>query len=178
MAKNKLKDLISPVDLIDRFMMNPNPVKNYAFNKILEKVIPFNAPHGFKVDSIRKDEINITLPYRRVNFNHVKGIHACGLATLGEYCSGLLLLYNLGKKYRLILAKLEAEYFYQGKVDVHGSAHISSQEVSEVLEALKNDAESTYKVMQTEIVDTEGNKVATVTATWQIKNWKKVKLKV
>ena len=178
MLTKKIKTLLSPSELIDKLMRDPNPIKKAIFNKILGQIIPFNAPHGFTVDEISDDSITIYLPYKKNNLNHVKGIHACALATLGEYCSGLLLLYNVGDNYRLILSQLEAQYFYQGKLDVIGNATVIKSDIDNIVNELKSGAESVYKKMTTVITDKQGNKIAEVTANWQIKNWKKVKLKV
>ena len=67
-------------------------------NFLLARLIPFNKPHSIKVIKISKSEIQTNIPYKKKNLNHIKGIHACGLATAAEFASGLLLLYNLGFK--------------------------------------------------------------------------------
>lgn len=63
-------------------------------NVMLARSIPFNKPHGFTIKEIYDDGFKISLPYKRKNLNHIKGIHACALATLAEYTSGLTLMLN------------------------------------------------------------------------------------
>ena len=64
----------------------------WVLNRVLSRAIPFNAPHHFRVLTVKSGHIQISLPYRRSNMNHVKGIHACALATLCEYTVGLTLI--------------------------------------------------------------------------------------
>jgi len=42
----------------------------------LNRMIPFNKPHGFKVLEVDEDSLKVLLPYKRKNFNHINGIHA------------------------------------------------------------------------------------------------------
>ena len=173
-----INKLIDPLKILRMLSKNPSSIKLFALNKILARTIPFNAPHNFKLQSINDTQIDICLPYEKVNFNHVKGIHACGLATLGEFCAGLLLLTKMGTEYRLILSHLEASYTYQGKTDVFGHCHIDLEKVKELKEVLKDQNQKPNYQMKTIIVDKNGIEVATVLSTWQIKHWNKVKLKV
>ncbi len=78
-------------------------IARWWLNGLLRWMIPFNRPHGFKVTPLQAGGIRVDIPYWRINHNHIKGIHACALATAAEYCSGLALLEKLdAKQYRLI----------------------------------------------------------------------------
>ncbi|MCK5368211.1 MAG: DUF4442 domain-containing protein, partial [Cyclobacteriaceae bacterium] len=80
----------------------------------LNRMVPFNKPHGFKVVEIGDYHLKTMVPYKKSNFNHIKGIHACALATLSEFTTGFLLLTSLDpKKYRLIMQNLSMDYHYQ-----------------------------------------------------------------
>jgi len=76
----------------------------WVLNLALYRMIPFNKPHGFKVLQISDQEVRTFIPYKRKNFNHIRGLHATALATLSEFTTGLLLLNVLGSKnFRIIL---------------------------------------------------------------------------
>ena len=64
----------------------------YKLNLGLGFVIPFNRPHRIRIREVGQDFVKTVIPYRRKNFNHIKGIHACGLATAAEFASGFHLL--------------------------------------------------------------------------------------
>ena len=125
-----------------------------------------------------KEVLSYFAKLKKVNKNHLNGVHACGLATCAEFCSGLLLLYKLGfKNYRLIMESLEIKFHYQAKSDVTAKFELTNEMVSEIKSALENEG-VTYKKCEVKLHDKEQNHVATCTTNWQIKDWKKVKTKV
>ncbi|MEX2379192.1 MAG: DUF4442 domain-containing protein [Vicingaceae bacterium] len=148
-------------------------------NFLLGRMIPFNRPHGIKVIKISKTEIQTKIPYKKKNLNHIKGIHACGLATAAEFASGLLLLYNLGfKKYRLIMKSIHVDYHYQAKKEAIATFKLSADELqSKMLQALQSDG-VVEKLCRIEVKDSEGNLLCKAQTNWQIKSWEKVKTKV
>lgn len=163
--------------LIDKLLSESHrPMNVMALDKVLTFGIPFNAPHGFKIQSIDEHEIVIKLPNRKLNHNHLGGIHACAIATLGEFCGGLGLLKSFGiSKYRLIMSELRAEYKYQGRKALTGRSQIQFDK-----EKIQNDIDTTGKSTQTvstTIYDSDSQVVAIVTTTWQIKKWNLVKTK-
>ncbi|MFQ3214228.1 MAG: hypothetical protein ACJAT1_000534 [Marivirga sp.] len=151
----------------------------WLLNKGLDFMIPFNKPHGFKITEIGQDSIKAKLPFKRRNLNHIKGIHACAMATISEYATGLMILYKLdNKKYRIIMQKLQMEYFYQAKMDAQAEFSIDNEWVrSKVEEPLKT-ADSVVVPCIIKLHDKKGNHLSTGTIFWQIKLWEKVKTKL
>lgn len=151
----------------------------WKLNAMLGWAIPFNKPHGIKIHTLEDFELSAIIPYKRKNFNHIKGIHACGLATCSEFASGFLLMTNLNfKKYRLIMEKIEMNYHYQAKSTSFAKIELSENWFNdEIIIPLKSVEKIT--VMNTvNTFDSDNNHICTATVTWQIKNWSKVKTKV
>src|SRR6187455_2432179 len=97
-------------------------------NWSLNRMIPFNKPHGFKIVEIGDYRLKTLIPYRKSNFNHIRGLHACALATISEFTTGFLLLSSLDmKKYRIIMQRLEMDYHYQGKMNATAEFAISQE---------------------------------------------------
>ena len=142
-------------------------------------MIPFNKPHGFKIIALGDDHLKTLLPYKKSNFNHIKGLHACALATLSEFTTGFLLLTRLdASKYRLIMKKIEMEYHYQGKKDATALFEATGQWMEEkVIGPLQNEA-AIVVVCEVKAHDVEGNHLTTGKVHWQIKDWSKVKTKL
>jgi acyl-coenzyme A thioesterase PaaI-like protein len=150
----------------------------WLLNVGLHRMIPFNKPHGFRVTAIGDDHIKIVLPYRKKNFNHIRGLHACALATLTEFSSGFLLIMKLGmKKYRIILKKLTMEYHYQGKTNAVAEFRLSDAWMRENIFSVLSNQESTLVSCEVRILDSQGNHLTTGIVEWQIKEWSKVKTK-
>lgn len=145
----------------------------------LNRMVPFNKPHGFSIEAISTNSLTIKLPYKKRNLNHVKGLHACAMATLAEVCSGFLLLSRINpKKYRIILSRLEMDYHYQGKTAATATFILTDETLAtKVIEPLKLDEKISFPCT-VEIHDAQQNHLATGVAHWQIKNWNSVKLKV
>lgn len=164
--------------LIDKLLENPTKVNLVALDKLLRVGIPFNAPHGFKIKTLNSDAVIISLPNRKLNHNHISGIHACAMATVGEYCAGMSLLSSFGiSKYRLILSELNVKYTYQGRVDLEGICSPRQIDVEKVRAGLEQEGKYLQE-LKTIIRDLNGKEVAEVTTIWQLKNWEQVKTKV
>lgn len=151
-----------------------SPFKLWFLNRVLKRLIPFNAPHGICVEAITPDAVITTAPYKRCNWNHIKGIHACCMATMGEFSAGLQLLrcFN-AKTYRLIMAKMEVTYHYQGKKRLYAKTVLDQSQV----QAAQIDLEKEDKALltiETAITNSDDQAVATVRTTWQIKDWQAV----
>lgn len=168
---------------MNKLQVQFDKARNSAFrlwllNAVLLRTVPFNKPHALKVTGIKEDEITITARNIRPNQNHIKGIHACLLATLCEYVSGLSLLLQLDpKQYRIILKSIHMTYHYQAKQDVAVSFKLNKEDFNrEIIQPLAT-AEAIFKEFPIEVYDQEQNHICTGLINWQIKSWKNVKLK-
>lgn len=148
-------------------------------NFVLNRGIPFNGPHRFKIVKLGPSEAKVFVPFIRKNKNHIKGMHACCLATAAEYTSGLVLLNALDtSQYRLIMKSLNMEYFYQAKMNVHSHYQLSQKELDEnIIKVIQEKGSVTY-TCSVDIKDTEQNHICTGKIEWQIKNWNQVKTKL
>lgn len=150
----------------------------WLLNAFFARFVPFNLPHGFRVTHIGANSARIVLPYRRRNLNHVKGLHACALATLTEMSSGFLLAIKLDpKKFRLILRKLEVDYLYQGKMDAVCEFSLSDEWFKTNIHDPLTRADSADIIAEVKIFDIKGNQLTSGKAYWQVKDWAKVKTK-
>lgn len=150
-----------------------------ALNQALGAFIPFNAPHGFCIEELGEDFVKTRAPYKEGNFNHIQGIHACAIATIAEFSSGLLLLSKVDPlQYRLIMAKMVVEYHYQAKQDTFAVTYLTAEQIEREIVAPLREVDSLLRSMETEVRDRDGNLVATAQITWQIKPWDKVRTAV
>ena len=160
--------------LLDR---SDSPFPLYILQQILNRKISFNAWHRFKFLKLSAEEVIIEAPFIRANRNHLGGIHACAIATIGEYSAGLTLLKNFGfSNYRIIMKELSVEYIKQAPEKIFAKAIFKRQVKQNILDNLaKNSADSL--TLESNIYNSNEEKIATVTTKWQIKDWKKVSFK-
>lgn len=151
----------------------------WLLNWSINRLIPFNKPHGFEIVSIGDYHLKTRMPYKRSNFNHIRGLHACGLATISEFTTGFLLISNLDiKKYRIIMQRLEMDYHYQGKMDATAEFVISKEWLQEKVIVPLQSQESVIIPCEVKIHDAKNNHLTTGKVFWQIKSWERVKTKV
>ena len=169
--------MIDPAKIIEKAKHSSFYLR--VLNWSLDRMVPFNKPHGFRVAHISENSINTFIPYKRRNFNHIRGLHACALATLSEFTTGFLLLSKLdGKKFRLIMQRLEMEYHYQGKMDATAEFTVSENWLAENVYVPLGRMDAVVVACEVKIHDAAGNHLTTGKVFWQIKNWSKVKTKV
>ncbi|MFT6969692.1 MAG: acyl-coenzyme A thioesterase PaaI-like protein [Roseivirga sp.] len=144
----------------------------------LFRMIPFNKPHGIKIVEIKDRSVKTIFPYKKSNFNHIKGLHACGLATVSEFTTGIVLLSSLdSKKYRIIMQKMEMNYHYQGKMDSYAEFSITDEWLkNEVINPIAAN-DSVVVNCEVKVTDSAGHHLTTGNIYWQVKSWSKVKTK-
>ena len=148
-------------------------------NMALKIGIPFNRPHGIKIHKLEQHKSQTFIPYKKKNFNHIRGTHACGLATVSEFSAGLLLMNNLNAdEYRIIMKTINVEYHYQCKKDAIATSEMSESEIMDSIKTPLESQEAIMKEVVTEIYDVDNNHISTCKTLWQIKSWSKVKTKL
>lgn len=151
--------------------------KVVRLNAVFRSILPFNAPHGIRVLSFSEQEVRVALPDKRANRNHLKGMHACAIATACEFCSGLAVLaqFNM-KNYRLIMNRLEVDYTRRpAKGMCEARAVVPEglrEEVLRLMEAAEDGA--ARFTMPSTLYDAEGEAVAQAQVHWHVKAWNAV----
>ena len=156
-----------------------SPFWLWVLNRVLGRVIPFNRPHGFRLLEVGDTFVKTTSSYKRSNHNHVRGIHACAIATVAEFSAGFLLLTKLDPHvYRLIMSRIEVDYHYQAKQRIVSESRLSDKErEAQVIIPLQL-SESVSLVIKSRVYDISGNEIASARTTWQIKRWDRVQTKI
>lgn len=150
----------------------------WLLNWGLWRMVPFNAPHKLTISNITDQSISIKARNIRKNQNHIRGIHACLLATLCEYASGLSLLSKLSpEEFRIILKNIHMTYHYQAKKDVTVTFTITPEEINEWILLPLRTQEKIFHEFTVEAYDSDQNHICTGKVNWQIKSWKDVKTK-
>ena len=153
-------------------------LKRWLLDRVLHWRVPFNRPHDLRLHPLPDGAITVRIPYWRVNRNHIRGVHACCMATAAEYCCGIALLEHVdAKRYRLIMKRLQVEYHYQAKAAVVARFHLTDERLQQEILLPLEGQESVLFVAQVELHDEPGNHIATAHITWQVKDWRKVRTK-
>ena len=164
--------------LIDKlFLSSENSLTLKTLEKLFNVSIPFNGPHKFKFIELSQNRSRIKLPLIRKNKNHLGGMHACAIATLGEYPAGLALIKCFGStSYRIVLKKIAVDYIKQGNTDLTGVVDFPKDEKERIKKELNENQKSDILVV-TNILNAKEEVVAKVETTWQLKDWNAVSFK-
>ena len=148
----------------------------FLLNKIMAFAVPFNGPHRIRIEKIDSGHATVCLPFIRRNRNHVGSVHACALATLCEFTSGIAIMTFLpADRYRIVLKSLQMDYHYLAKGEVFCKHDIfASDFMREHQQHLESGAPLIYETTA-DIFDRQGSRICTGKATWQIKSWQSVK---
>jgi acyl-coenzyme A thioesterase PaaI-like protein len=145
-------------------------------NAGLHHMVPFNRSHGIRITDISDNSIETMLPYKRRNHNHIRSLHACALATLAEFTTGLLLIARLDpKRFRIIMKSMQMEYHYQGKTSAVASYTLEQEWLEQHVLAPLRQSEAATCSCKTNISDADGHQIAGGTIVWQVKPWDKVR---
>jgi hypothetical protein len=156
-----------------------SPFWLWVLNRVLSRTIPFNRPHGFELLEIGENVIRTTASCKRTNQNHVRGIHACAIATVAEFSAGFLLLTKLNpKRYRLIMSRIEVEYLYQAKERIFSESFLAPEVLAESIYKPLQEKDTATITLASDIKDFSGNEIAAASTCWQVKQWDRVRTKL
>lgn len=159
------------------FTKSEDPKALYALQKMFLLGIPFNKPHGLKFLKLSRNESRFRLANKRLNHNHLGGMHAIAQCLIGEFSAGILLTKNFSAlKYRLIMKDIYAEYFKQARSEIYGSSTLKDEQIKQLKETIEKEDKAEIK-LKTIVTNIDGEKISEVTTTWQLKDWSKAKFK-
>lgn len=165
-----MMDLRGPLEATQK-----SRLRLWLMRRFFYKLVPFNRPHKIALQSIRADAVDVLLPYRKMNCNHLGGLHACALLTAAEFAAGVAILRHVDMRhYRLIMQEIRGEYHAQARTDVVASAAVPVPQQANMQQELDKDG-LTQVPMQVLLHDTEEKHIASVSVLWQVKAWKQVR---
>ena len=145
----------------DTLKQLPGGLGNRVFERLGTLMVPHAARMGFRLVSLSPTDIEVSMPDKRGNRNHLNSLHAMALAHLGEFTTGILTLYAVAPLgYRTILRKYEIEYTAKARGRITARAHVALPK--------KKSLDKVDFPVRAELTDRDGQVVATVTATWRI----------
>lgn len=145
----------------DRLQSLPAGLGNRAFEVLAGMIVPHAARMGFRIEDLTPRSIAVSMPDKRANRNHLRSLHAMALAHLGEFTTGLLLLYAVSADgYRTILTRYEIEYLHKARGTITGRATLKLPKTRSL--------DKRSVTIAASLSDRRGTVVARSKATWRI----------
>ncbi len=167
------KNLLKAIDFLIKRSESKSGI--LTIEKLFKIGIPFNKPHGISFKKLSSFESVMTMKNKRGNHNHLGGIHACAIATVGEFSAGILLCKNFEmNSFRVIMKEISVTYSSQARKDIISTATIDASVVEDLKKRIVLDAQADVDLVS-EIKDITGKNIALVKTSWQLKSWKEVR---
>ena len=145
--------------------------------KILGLVSPFNSHLKARLLNWTKESASLEVPLHRGVKNHIGGIHAGAIFTLGETCAGLVIIKNFSfSKYRPIMTDVSVKYSIQARGKITGVTTVKRSSINKVNQGLMSGSPQTI-ALETRILNSKKEELALVKTKWQIKSWDQIKIK-
>jgi acyl-coenzyme A thioesterase PaaI-like protein len=171
LADLKHFDPIMVTDQLSSYVPEGMPkdmVKKRLLDVLVTIGVPFNRWLGYRIQEFTPERVTVESPPTVLRRNHVGTAHACAQALLGEMPAGLLVAqkYPL-EEHRMIISKLEIEYFKAGRGTLFGKCEAPA----EWPELVDDEA---WVEMVTKITNDNGELISECRTRWQVKTWAKI----
>jgi hypothetical protein len=104
-------------------------------------------------------------------------MHATAIATAAEFVSGLNVLEVFDMAgYRLIMSRLEVDYLRRPIGHCYAESKWDEPTLNAVRQDINDEGVSSF-VLKSIVTDSKNEKIAEATIHWQVKSWKKVRVK-
>jgi len=165
------------MDFVDRVEKKSPGLSRHLGVTYLNWFSPFNKHLKAKLLEWNNTKTRFRIQCHRGVRNHLGGIHAGAIFTLGETCAGFVLIKNFSlKKFRPIMSDVNVKYEKQARGTTFGTAEIKKAEVARINKELKSSKPS-FVWLKTKIENDKNELIATVNTKWQLKPWDKIKIK-
>lgn len=166
-----------PFDFLSALERKHPRLGRFCAMQFLGILSPFNRHLRAQLLEWSDEQCVVGVKRRRRVRNHVGGIHAGALFTLGETCAGLVIIRNFPfKNFRPLMSDVHVTYLKQARGDVIGTCVISRETLAGMRAQMEAGEIPTVELI-TNIANQAGEIIVVATTTWQVKPWELVKTK-
>jgi len=134
------------------------PAGKWLFSFMLGRMARYTGTIGATVEHLETGRAVATMRDRPAVRNHLKSIHAIALVNLGELATGAAVMYQIDGRGRGILKGIGIEYHKKARGLITATCDYTVP-----------DKPGTHDLeVRGYLTDTDGDTVATVTATWRV----------
>jgi acyl-coenzyme A thioesterase PaaI-like protein len=139
--------------VVAKFQFLPVPLRSTVLTGIFGRVVPYVGTSGLRYEELSQERVVVSVRNRRAIQNHIKGVHAAGMALLAETATGFVVGMNLPDDKLLLIKSLKVEYLKRTEGDMRAVATLSPEQIEIVRTTPKG--EVTVPVMVTDASGTE-----------------------
>ncbi len=134
--------------VISKFAFLPPALRSTVISGIFGRVVPYVGTSGLRYEELTPERVVVSIRNRRPVQNHIKGVHAAGMALLAETATGFAVGMNLPDDKLPLIKTLKVDYLKRTQGDMRAVATLSKEQVKLIRTTPKG--EVTVPVMVTD----------------------------
>jgi len=118
---------------VARFKGLPVSLQPWVTSLLLGKVVPLVGTAGLRFDEISHERVVVSIRNRRKVQNHIKGVHAAGMALLAETATGFCVGMNVPDDKLPLIKTMKVDYLKRSVGDMKAVAHLRPEQIQQIL---------------------------------------------
>lgn len=116
-----------------KFDRLPPSLRPWLVSYMLGKIVPLVGTAGLRFDEVSARRVVVSLRNRRRVQNHIKGVHAAGMALLAETATGFAVGMHLPDDKLPLIKTLKVDYLKRSQGDMSATAQLRPEQIQQIL---------------------------------------------
>ncbi len=161
----KTKDFMSFQNALTRNLARlsfvPATLRPSIISRLLGKFVPYVGTSGLLYESLKFEEVVVSIRNRRPVQNHIGGVHAAAVALLAETASGFVVGMNLPDDRLPLIKSLQVDYIRRSQGGLRAVARLNADQIHR----LRNEDRGEVEVLTT-VTDENGDQPVQCRMLW------------
>jgi acyl-coenzyme A thioesterase PaaI-like protein len=118
---------------LSKFSGLPDAMRPGVVSFLLGKIVPMVGTARLHFDEVSSQRVVVTIRNRRRVQNHIKGVHAAGMALLAETATGFCVGMNLPDDKLPLIKTLHVDYLKRAQGDMKAVAQLTPEQIEQIL---------------------------------------------
>ncbi len=123
---NNLNRVVSKLEFL------PPNLRSGVISRIFGRVVPYVGTSGLRYEELTTERVVVSIRNRRPVQNHIKGVHAAGMALLAETATGFVVGMNLPDDKLPLIKTLKVDYIKRTQGDMRAVATLNADQVRRI----------------------------------------------
>lgn len=118
---------------VAKFHSLPGFMRTWATSFALGRVVPLVGTAGLRFDELSTQRVVVSIRNQRKVQNHIKGVHAAGMALLAETATGFCVGMNLPDDKLPLIKTMKVDYLKRAQGDMKAVAQLRPEQIQQIL---------------------------------------------
>ena len=118
---------------VAKFSKLPASLRPWLSSLLLGKVVPLVGTAGLRFEELTHERVVVSIRNRRKVQNHIKGVHAAGMALLAETATGFCVSMNLPDDKLPLIKTMRVDYLKRAVGDMKAVAQLRPDQIQQIM---------------------------------------------